>query len=195
MVDGFEQSPEIQEIPPPFLPERERSVASSSHRLPLSSDIQQAPDHVLTTDASEAEADVGGRTPRKRTMGRKSRKGKEVARDQDEQDPPTITPMPTIRRLRIRVNSPPPPVLESETPTIRLRVPARGKGKAREDAVEEPFERGLFDDILSVDDRDVRETAIKDGDVLRYDRSRATAEVRRLFLVPISHPNHHCRRG
>ncbi|KAI1797303.1 hypothetical protein LXA43DRAFT_1089180 [Ganoderma leucocontextum] len=184
MVDGIqpEQSPEIQDMLPSFPPERELSVASSSHHLPPSSDIRQVPDQELTPDASEVEADTGGRTPRKRTKGRKSRKGKEVARDgEDEQEPPTTTPMPTIRKLRIRVNSPPPPAVENETPTIRLRVPARGKGKAREDAVEEPFERGLFDDILSIDDRDIRDTTIKDGDVLRFDRSRATAEDK---LVP-----------
>ncbi|KAM5538485.1 hypothetical protein V8D89_007818 [Ganoderma adspersum] len=184
MVDGVEheQSPEIQEISPPVPPERELSVASSSRHLPPSSDTQHVLDHVVTTDASEVEADTVGRTPRKRTKGRKSRKGKEVARDEeDEQYPPAITPMPTIRKLRIRLNSPPPPVVENETPTIRLRVPARGKGKAREDGVEEPFERSLFDDILSVDDRDIRETTIKDGDVSRFDRSRATAEER---LVP-----------
>ncbi|PIL35760.1 transcription factor [Ganoderma sinense ZZ0214-1] len=186
MVEGLEheQSPEIQEISPSFPPEREISVASSSHHLPPSSDTQHVPDHVVTTDASEVEADTVGRTPRKRTKGRKSRKGKEVARDEeDEHDPPSITPLPTIRKLRIRINSPPPPVVENETPTIRLRVPARGKGKAREDAAEEPFERGLFDDILSVDDRDIRETTIKDGDILRFDRSRATAEVCSLFCT------------
>lgn len=189
MVDGteHEQSPEIREISPPVPPERELSIASSSHPLPSSSDTQHFPDHVVTTDASEVEADTVGRTPRKRTKGRKSRKGKEVARDEeDEQYPPAITPMPTIRKLRIRVNSPPPQAVENETPTIRLRVPARGKGKAREDGVEEALERSLFDDILSVDDRDIRETTIKDGDVSRFDRSRATAEVRSLSRTRIS---------
>ena len=177
-----QESPEIQEIPQIFPPERGSSVASSSHQRLSTPHIQEVPDHVLTTDASEVEGDALGRTPRKSAKGRKSRKGKEVARDGEaEQDPPTTTPMPTIRKLRIRMSSPPPPAVENETPTFRLRVPPRGKGKAREEGTEET-ERGLFDEILSVEDRDTRDTAIKDGDIVRFDRSRAAAEVRPYFL-------------
>ncbi|KAI0768106.1 hypothetical protein BD413DRAFT_480173 [Trametes elegans] len=171
------QSPEMQEIPPPDVPVRESSVASSSHH-PVPSD---APEYPLTTDASEMEGDPVDPTPQRRKgKTKKSRKGKDVSRDEEgDQGAGPSTPLPTVRRLRIRVNSPPPQPAESETPTIRLRVPARGKGKAREDGPPpEEAERGLFDDILSVEDRDVRETTIKDHDVQRFERSRLLAEVR-----------------
>ena len=173
----FEQSPGLEAIPQPS-PARESSVASSSRHVLPSPDAPES-EPVLTSDASEAEVDpVDDPTPRKKTKARKSRKGKQVAREDDEeQEPSPVTPMPAIRRLRIRVTSPAPQPVENETPTIRLRVPPRGKGKAREDAPEEP-ERGLFDDVLSVEDRDVRDTSIKDADVQRFERSRATAEVR-----------------
>ncbi|KAI0671551.1 hypothetical protein C8Q78DRAFT_1029512 [Trametes maxima] len=167
-------SPEIQELPPQDPLPRPSSVASSSHHIPQS-DI---PDYPPTTDASEVEGDPAGPTPRRKSKLKKSRKGKEVARDVEaDQDVDPSTPLPTVRRLRIRVNSPPPPV-ENETPTIRLRVPARGKGKAKDDGVQEENEHGLFDDILSVEDRDVRDTSIKDGDIQRFERSRLLAEVR-----------------
>ncbi|TBU55302.1 hypothetical protein BD310DRAFT_785378, partial [Dichomitus squalens] len=172
-----EDSLEIQEIPEPLPPERESSIASSSRHLPRLADFQDVPDYALTTDASEVEADASERTPRRTTKGKKSRKGKEVARDGEvEHDPAPATPIPTIRKLRIRVSSPPLPAVENETPTFRLRVPPRGKGKAREEAAEET-EPGLFDDILSVEDRDTRDTTIREGDAMRFDRSRAAAEV------------------
>ena len=99
---------------------------------------------------------------------------------EDEETSP-VTPMPP-RRLRIRVPSPAPTPVANHAPSIRLRVPARGKGKAREDAPEEP-EHGLFDEILSVEDRDVRETSIKDNDMLRFEHSRTSAEVRSVWHI------------
>ncbi|KAH9856512.1 hypothetical protein C2E23DRAFT_721893 [Lenzites betulinus] len=175
--DGYTpaQSSEIQEFPPPF-PPRGSSVASASYAMPQS-DI---PENPLTTDASEAEADAANCSPRRRNKLKKSRKGKDVARDGEtgpEAGP--STPQPTVRRLRIRMNSPTVRPAENETPTIRLRVPARGKGKARDEGVaQEEAEHGPFDDILSVEDRDIRDTSIKDGDMHRFERSRVLAEVR-----------------
>ncbi|KAI0635712.1 hypothetical protein C8Q77DRAFT_1041478, partial [Trametes polyzona] len=171
------QSPEFEEIPPPFVTARESSVASTSHHIPQS----DLPEYPMTTDASEVEGEPAmERTPRRKSKLKKSRKGKETAREGDgEPEAGPSTPLPTVRRLRIRVNSPALPSAESETPTIRLRVPARGKGKARDDgAVQEEGERGLFDDILSVEDRDVRDTSIRESDVKRFERSRELAEVR-----------------
>ncbi|KAI0370346.1 hypothetical protein BV20DRAFT_919006, partial [Pilatotrama ljubarskyi] len=168
------QSPEVEEIPPPYPPPRESSVASSSRHM-LQSDV---PEYPLTTDASEMEGDAADPTPRRKRKLTKSRKGKEAARDSEaDQEAGPSTPVPTVRRLRIRVNSPSMQAPENETPTIKLRVPARGKGKAREDGAQEENEPGPFDDILSVEDRDVRETAIKDSDVQRFERSRMLAEV------------------
>ncbi|KAI0749512.1 hypothetical protein C8Q80DRAFT_1100737 [Daedaleopsis nitida] len=172
------QSPEIQEVPPPYDPVRQPSVASSSHYIPPS-DAVEPMDHALTTDASEIDVDPldpTDPTPRRSTRKReKSRKGKEIARDDADLDPAPVTSMATTRRLRLHCKSPP---VENETPpTIRLRVPARGKGKAREDPPEE-HEQGLFDEILSVEDRDVRDTTIGAQDHERFERSRSKAEVR-----------------
>ncbi|KAI0329070.1 hypothetical protein GY45DRAFT_920930 [Cubamyces sp. BRFM 1775] len=175
---------EIQEHPSQ-LPLRESSVASSSHQV-LQSD---APEYPLTTDASEVEGDLAEPTPRRKTKLKKSRKGKEIAREGEaDQDAGPSTPLPMIRRLRIRMSSPAPPPGEGDTPTIRLRVPPRGKGKAREDGVQEEPERGMFDDILSLEDRDVRDTSIRDADVQRFERSRVLAEERLLPRPPPPEP-------
>lgn len=163
------QSPEIQETHPSLVP-------SSPYQMPQS----DAPEYPLTTDASEVEGEPTGPTPRRKSKLRKGRKGKDTALDGDVQpEAGPSTPVPTVRRLRIRVNS---PAAENETPTIRLRVPARGKGKARDDgAAQEETERGLFDEILSIEDRDVRDTSIKDSDMQRFERSRIHAEVRPIY--------------
>ncbi|KAL7279059.1 hypothetical protein ACG7TL_006895 [Trametes sanguinea] len=172
------QSPEIQGMPP-YLPHpRESSVASSSRRV-THSDV---PEYPLTTDASEIEGELADRTPRRKSNLRKSRKGKEVAQEGEaDQDAGPSTPLPTVRRLRIRVSSPAPPTAENDQPTIRLRVPARGKGKARDDGAQEDSERGMFDDILSVEDRDTRDTSIREADIQRFERARVLAEER---LIP-----------
>lgn len=52
--------------------------------------------------------------------------------------------------------------------TIRLRLPGRGKEEER---------KGLFDDILSTEERDTVKTAIEEKDKHRFERSRAAAEV------------------
>ncbi|KAI0833251.1 hypothetical protein BC628DRAFT_1308157 [Trametes gibbosa] len=171
--DGYTSahSTEIQEILPPF-PHR---VNPPSYPMSQSNTNE----HPITTDVSEVEVDAAHPTPRRKIKPRKSGKGKEAARDGEaEPEAGPSTPLPTVRRLRIRVNSPTLQPAENETPTIRLRVPVRGKGKARDEGMaQEEVEHGPFDDILSVEDRDIRDTSIKDGDVQRFERSRMRAEV------------------
>ncbi|KAH9945286.1 uncharacterized protein BXZ73DRAFT_96273 [Epithele typhae] len=164
---------------------REASVASSSrHDPPPSSSAPEPTDHANTTDASEVEVDpVGEPTPRRRT-GRKSRKGKQVIQDEEDDNLSPATPIGMTKRLRLRMSSPPPVPQAFEAPSLRLRVPARGKGKSREDA--DDSERGMFDDILAPEDRSVRETAIKDIDIQRFERSRASAE--KLVVRPPPEP-------
>ncbi|CDO70872.1 hypothetical protein BN946_scf184804.g4 [Trametes cinnabarina] len=177
------QSPEIPEMPQYLPPPRESSVASSSRLVPLS----DAPEYPITTDASEIEGDPSNSTPRRKNKPRRSRKGKEVSQDGEaDQDAGPSTPLPTVRRLRIRMSSPAPVPTGDDPPTIRLRVPARGKGKARDDGVQEESEHGMFDDILSVEDRDTRETSIREADVQRFERARVLAEER---LVPRQPPD------
>jgi hypothetical protein len=68
---------------------------------------------------------------------------------------------------------------------VRLRLPALGKGKEREESSdEEPPSKGLFDDILTPEDRDTSKTAISQADKLRFDRSRQAADVRASFDIP-----------
>ncbi|KAI9000531.1 hypothetical protein BD414DRAFT_532395 [Trametes punicea] len=178
------QPPEVQEMLPLLPPLRESSVASSSCHVPQSDPL----DYPLTTDASEVEEHPRARTPHRKSKSKKSRKGKDIAQDGEaDQDAGPSTPLPTIRRLRIRVNSPAPPP-EKEQPTIRLRVPPRGKGKAREDGTHEEAERGLFDDILSVEDRDTRDTSVRESDVQRFERSRMLAEERLIPRLPPESP-------
>ena len=60
---------------------------------------------------------------------------------------------------------------------VRLRLPAQGKGKEREDSSDDEPVKGLFDEILTPEDRDTSRTGIIHGDKLRFERSRQAAEV------------------
>jgi hypothetical protein len=61
---------------------------------------------------------------------------------------------------------------------VRLRLPVQGKGKEREDSTDDELSKGLFDDMLTPEDRDTSKTAITQADKLRFERSRQAAEVR-----------------
>ena len=61
-------------------------------------------------------------------------------------------------------------------PKIRLRLPARG-GKRRDRDDDEEHRKGIFDDILGVDERDTTKTSVEVGDKQRFERSRLAAEV------------------
>ena len=90
-----------------------------------------------------------------------------------EEVPPPDSPRPN-KRPRVRLTTPAPP---SKPPTIRLRLPARGKGKER---AEDPDDsrKGMFDDLLPFEDRDVGATSISQADKQRFDKSRSLADVR-----------------
>ena len=64
-------------------------------------------------------------------------------------------------------------------PPLRIRLKRNGQG-GEEDPV-----KGLFDDILTVDQRDTSKTAITHSDKIRFDRSRFAAEVSTLLIVLI----------
>lgn len=73
------------------------------------------------------------------------------------------------KRVRPGVSSP------GTLPRIRLRLPARGgKGKERED---DEHRKGIFDDILSVDERDTTKSSVEYSDKQRFERSRLATEV------------------
>ena len=90
---------------------------------------------------------------------------------EDEEAPITPVRAPKRRRSTLIPSTPPPTTLLR----VRLRIPGRGKGKEREE--EEPS-HGLFDDILSPEERDTGKTAITNADKLYFERSRVTAEVK-----------------
>jgi hypothetical protein len=99
-----------------------------------------------------------------RTRGR-PRKIK-VAKDVESERIPS--PARPSKRMRLRVSSP------VALPRIRLRLPAR-KGKDRDD--DDEHRKGIFDDILSVDERDVSKSSVEHADKQRFERSRLAAEV------------------
>ncbi|PPQ98341.1 hypothetical protein CVT26_013597 [Gymnopilus dilepis] len=175
--------PETAQPPTPGT-EREVSVASTSRsvmepqptstrgRAKKGTAKSRARKPVALTDSSEND-DTEETPVISRGRGRPSKasaKGKSravaVVESEDEPDPP---PRP-VRRKRAREPSPVP----SPPPRVRLRIPpARGKGKEREEE-----ERGLFDDILSVEERDTSKTTPSNTDKLYFERSRVLAEER-----------------
>jgi hypothetical protein len=88
-----------------------------------------------------------------------------------------VVPSPPIKRPQLKITPPRPPESPPRRMVVRLKLPAQGKGKEREDSSDEEPLKGLFDDILTPEDRDTSRTAIIHNDKLRFDRSRQAAEV------------------
>ena len=135
------------------------------------------------SDAEEAGEVEEPETPMMRPRGRPRKSAAKLktslpsSSDEQEPDQRASSPVRPAKRRRApprpREVTPPPAAL----PRVRLRLPAHragGKGKEREE--EEPH--GLFDDILSVDERDTTKTTITNSDKVYFERSRITAEVR-----------------
>ena len=59
----------------------------------------------------------------------------------------------------------------------------RDKGKARDDDPSDP-PKGMFDDILSPEDRDTAETSILPADKHRFEKSRLAADVSCVSVLP-----------
>jgi hypothetical protein len=146
---------------------RGQSVASSSRSI-----VYPAKANVLSvtsapTDESDMEVDVDTTLPSvtPRPQKRKSIRPKTKARPR--QETATIyTPSPiTQRSQRVRGRPVSPP---SSPPKIRLRLPGRGRQEE---------EKGIFDDILTAEDRDTSKTTVTNGDKQKFDNSRRTAEV------------------
>jgi hypothetical protein len=82
-----------------------------------------------------------------------------------------------VKRPQLKITPPRPPESPPRRMVVRLRLPALGKGKEREDSSDEDPPRGLFDDMLTPEDRDTSRTTIIQADKLRFERSRQFAEV------------------
>ena len=90
-----------------------------------------------------------------------------------------------IKRPQLKITPPRPPESPPRRMVVRLRLPAQGKGKEREDSSDEEPLKGLFDDILTPEDRDTSRTAISHGDKLRFDRCRQAAEVSLTIVISL----------
>lgn len=146
---------------PPERPKRQKSRAKISRR-------KSKPALAISED-SEEEVDAMVSPAR---VQRSSRKGKERARVvvEEEEEPAAPTP---ARRKRAHVsekasNASP----EKSLPRVRLRL-----GKKRGAEEDDLPHKGLFDDILTEQDRDVSSTNIYASDKVRFDRSLRNAEV------------------
>jgi hypothetical protein len=136
---------------------------------------------VPAADPSEAGEDVEIEvddtpviTPRVSIKPRKS--GTRQRAPSSEEEEPVNTPVRAPRRRRsTQIPATPPPATSLR---VRLRIPVRGKGKERE---EDEASHGLFDDILSPEERDTSKTTITNTDKLYFERSRVTAEVNQFF--------------
>lgn len=61
---------------------------------------------------------------------------------------------------------------------VRLRLPSKGKGKAREEEEDDEPKKGLFDDVLGPEDRDVMKTTVSSSDKDRFEKARLHSDVR-----------------
>ncbi|KAI0077895.1 hypothetical protein K474DRAFT_1661128 [Panus rudis PR-1116 ss-1] len=182
---------------------RESSVASSSRSvLPSctsSKSRRKGKGRAITTDDSEIDMDGIEQTPTNRRATNKSKsrsKGKTpmrngVALEHEEEEgesdvqgaphDPTLEVQPKRTRLRLHAPAPPPPPETPPQPRVRLRLPDRPKGKEKEREVGEPEEekkKGMFDDLLTPEDRDTTQTSITPGDKARFDKARAAADLK-----------------
>jgi hypothetical protein len=152
---------------------RDSSVASSSRSIPRYKNKGKG--RAIFTDESEVDLDVQ-EVPsaiKIRARQRHGRKGKARAipdEDEDEYDESPVRP--PSKKVKMRIRSPSPP--SRPRVVVRLRLPGRGKGKERE----EEERKGMFDDILGVEERDTSKTNVVWGDKQRFERSRLLADVR-----------------
>jgi hypothetical protein len=161
---------------PNALPFRESSIASSSRSVPRYKNKGKG--RAIFTDESEAELDAQDSPSaiKGKAKQKYSRKGKARAiSDDDEDDELPVRRQPKKVRMRVRSPSPPP----QPRVVVRLRLPARGKGKERE---EEESRKGMFDDILGLQERDTSKTTVNFADKQRFERSRLLADVSKPFI-------------
>ncbi|KAF9525653.1 hypothetical protein CPB83DRAFT_837983 [Crepidotus variabilis] len=175
-------------------PKRNRKKASGSKARPR---VRKAPVIAVESEVEEEEIDVdetpvasrrGARrrptttpataqttAPRRRSYARP----RPPPSSDEEEGAISATPIRSTKRRRIpvlREPSPPPAPL----PRVRLRLPVQRGAKGKEREEEEPS-RGLFEDILSQDERDTNKTTIMNSDKVHFERSRLAAEAK---LVP-----------
>lgn len=137
-------------------------------------------------EVSDATPKASRRRPRKKPSlsPRKSRRASRIIQDSS---PPPARASSSPRRPVLKITPPQHPSIPQRRVVLRVPQPAsastKGKEKEVESSDEEPG-KGLFDDLLTVQQRDISKTTITVRDKSRFDRSRQLAEVRRR-LFPI----------
>lgn len=87
--------------------------------------------------------------------------------------PPALNMSATPARPPKRSKMPPPPTPSSPIRRIKLTM-----GRATRQREEEEARKGMFDDILNDDDRDISKTSIVATDKNMFEKARQVAEVR-----------------
>lgn len=137
------------------------------------SDVDMVEDEEEDEEGGEEETKLHiPRTLPKKGRKRRPSKKTRVQYDSDDDEPVSLA---VNKRSRGRGLSP-----ARSRVIVRLRIP--GKGKERE----EEEQKGLFDDILGVTDRDTVKTAVENGDKMKFERSRIAADVSNFYLVTYS---------
>ncbi|KAF8274749.1 hypothetical protein EI94DRAFT_1712954 [Lactarius quietus] len=88
------------------------------------------------------------------------------------------TPSTSERNTDLKITPPRPPDSPPRRMVVRLRLPVQGKGKEKEESSDDEPAVGLFDEMLTPEDRDTSKTIITQGDKLRFERSRQAAELK-----------------
>lgn len=180
-------------------PYREQSVASSSVSLPIRqarsrSQSSPAKDRkgkarqvVLSDEDEEDNAEVGYMS----TGIASPSKGKSSSRRKSKAHLEAYEAMltSTTQKKRIKVvnsgeRSKTRPSISQQTRaaspvkrlSVKLRIPSRGIGKAT-DEEDEP-RKGLFDDVLSAEDRETSRSSILAGDKDRFEKARMLSEAK-----------------
>ncbi|KAJ7841317.1 hypothetical protein B0H14DRAFT_2782878 [Mycena olivaceomarginata] len=147
--------------------ERGTSVASTSISVatPRTRKGKAKATTPIPTDDDCASASACCKERRGRPKGSKNTQTPKRAADEQ------TSPVRPAKRIRIRPPNPPAPA-PPPTPSgsVPLRIPT-GRGRRQEE--EEP---GLFDEILTFEERDTSKTSIAAPDKLKFENSRARAE-------------------
>ena len=161
-----------QGSPSNFQPFRASSVASTSYShepQTRAASSRKGKGKAIFTDESEIESPLTRRQRRTRNDSRGRVRGSETEEEEPEID---STPR-AIKRMKLKLGTRPPP---PSRVVVRLKLPAKNRGKEREE--EESPRKDVFEELLSVEDRDTSKTLIDASDKARYEKSRTQAEVR-----------------
>ena len=187
-------TPPLQDSPPgkwhcPSCTHNPSGICEAVPSTPFEAPLQAEQPRESSVASTSSSAVVQSRTPRRGK--RRTATPNLSERNIDASESPPLPPGRTrtftrkamvnsspIRRPQLKITPPRPPESPPRRMVVRLRLPALGKGKEREESSDEEPTKGLFDDILTPEDRDTSRTTITQADKLRFDRSRQTAEVR-----------------